>query len=69
MITPKDADAIAPNISPRMMAWRPILADPPLYGIADVKHLTLCEIHDANEAIDLRAVLQARAQKRLSTSK
>jgi len=46
------------------MAWRPIMADPPLYSVADVRTLTLSEMLDANEILDLRNALSARAMER-----
>ena len=46
------------------MVWRPMLADPPIYSLADVKHLTLCEILDANEQLDLREEITRRAIER-----
>lgn len=48
-----------------MMAWRPIIADPPIYGVADVKRLSLTEMMDANEALDLRAELIRLARERV----
>ena len=47
-----------------MMAWRPIIADPPIYGVADVSRLSLTEMMDANEALDLRADLVRLARER-----
>jgi hypothetical protein len=55
---------IAPNVSLRMMAWRPIIADPPIYSVADVRRLSLAEMMDANEALDLRAELIRLARER-----
>lgn len=47
-----------------MMAWRPIIADPPIYSVADVRRLSLTEMMDANEALDLRAELIRLARER-----
>jgi len=46
------------------MAWRPIIADPPIYSVADVRRLSLTEMMDANEALDLRAELIRLARER-----
>ena len=47
-----------------MIVWRPILAEPPVYGLADVRRLTMSEILDANEALDLRLEIAERAAAR-----
>lgn len=53
-----------PNTLGRMFVWRPILAEPPIYSLADVSRLTLGEIADANEILDFREELARRAQER-----
>lgn len=45
------------------LLWRPILADPPLYSVTDLRTLTLIEVLDANEALDLREAARAKAQR------
>ena len=64
LLTADEARRIAPNAAHRIMAWRPIMADPPLYSVADVRTLTLSEMLDANEILDLRNALSARAMER-----
>jgi len=56
--------AKAPNSTRYAIAWRPILTNPPVYSLADVKRLTLCEILDANEQLDLRDEVERRALAR-----
>jgi hypothetical protein len=42
--------------------WRPILADPPIYTMHDLKSwVTLADVYDANEALDLRSAMSERA--------
>lgn len=44
--------------------WRPILADPPLCTLAEVRStLTLDDLLNLAEALDLREHMQARAAK------
>ena len=58
-LTPGEVKSVAPNIDHYL--WRPILSDPPLYSVMDLRTLTLVEVMDANEALDL---MDARAIKR-----
>jgi hypothetical protein len=44
-----------------MFLWRPVLAEPPLYSMSDLRHwVTLSDVFDAHEALDLKA---ANAEK------
>lgn len=47
-----------------MWLFRPILADPPLYTIRDLNHLTLDEVMDAHEALNLRTELARRSARK-----
>jgi hypothetical protein len=50
---------VAPNLN--MFLWRPVLAEPPLYSMSDLRHwVTLSDVFDAHEALDLKA---ANAEK------
>lgn len=45
-----------------MLLWRPILAEPPFYTIRDLREwVTLVDVLDANEALDLRSAMAERA--------
>lgn len=45
-----------------MWLWRPILSDPPIYTQADLRQwVTLQDVMDAHEALDLRAAMQEKA--------
>lgn len=45
-----------------MFLWRPILADPPFYKQGDLKTwVTLSDVYDAHEAMDLRAASAEKA--------
>lgn len=44
-----------------MVVWLPILANPPLYSLGDVPRLTMCQILDANEALQFREEMNRRA--------
>jgi len=47
------------------MLWRPILADPPLFTMRDLREwVTLADLLDAHEALDLRSALAERAGER-----
>lgn len=53
---------IAPNLN--LFVWRPVLADPPLCTVADLKSwVTLADLYDMHEAMDLRS---AMAEKKRS---
>lgn len=54
---------MAPNLE--VFLWRPILADPPLYGMRDLKEwVTLSDVLDAHEALDLRSAMAERAAEK-----
>jgi len=43
------------------MLWRPMLAEPPLFTMRDLKEwVTLTDLMDAHEALDLKAAMQER---------
>ena len=45
-----------------MWLWRPILSDPPVYTQADLRSwVTLEDVMDAHEALDLKAAMQEKA--------
>ena len=45
-----------------MWLWRPILSDPPIYTHSDLRHwVTLQDVMDAHEALDLKAAMQEKA--------
>lgn len=44
-----------------MWLFRPILAAPPLYTIRDLDHLTLDDVMDAHEALNVKAELARRS--------
>ena len=45
--------------------WRPILAENPIYTLGDLKTwVTLKDVYDANEAMDLRSAMAERAMAR-----
>ena len=47
-----------------MWLWRPILADPPIYTIADLRTwVTLSDVMDAHEALDLKGAMAEVAIK------
>lgn len=44
---------IAPNLN--LFLWRPIIASPPLYTMADLRTwVTISDVLDAHEALDLK---------------
>lgn len=44
-----------------MIAWAPVIADPPLYSADAIQRMTLDDILNANEALALRNELARRA--------
>lgn len=45
-----------------MFLWRPIVADPPIYTLGDLRSwVTLHDVLDAHEALDLKAAIHERA--------
>jgi hypothetical protein len=58
-LTAAEVHAIAPNLN--LFLWRPIIAEPPIYTFRDLKQwVTLSDVMDAHEALDLRG---AQAEK------
>lgn len=46
-----------------MWLWRPILADPPIYTQGDLRSwVTLSDVLDAHEALDLKEAMHERAR-------
>ena len=44
------------------MLWRPMLAEPPLFTMRDLREwVTLTDLMDAHEALDLKAAMQEKA--------
>ena len=66
-LTVGEVERVAPNLNHYL--WRPILADPPLYGPMDLRTLTLVEVMDANEALDLRDARAIKAQRAAEAAK
>ncbi|WP_156032011.1 hypothetical protein [Shinella sp. DD12] len=55
-------ERIAPNLN--MWLWRPIVADPPIYTQADLRNwVTLQDVMDAHEALDLKGAMQEKARQ------
>jgi hypothetical protein len=45
-----------------MWLWRPIIAEPPLYTMRDLQQwVTLADVMDAHEALDLKSAMRERA--------
>jgi hypothetical protein len=54
---------IAPNLN--TYVFRPILADPPLCSLSDIKTvLTLDDLADLHEALDLKDAIAAKAAEK-----
>ncbi|HEY8358694.1 MAG TPA: hypothetical protein VIL30_14645 [Ramlibacter sp.] len=54
---------VAPNLTPEIYLWRPILADPPLCSIYELKTiLTIDDLADLHEAMDLKEATAERAR-------
>lgn len=54
---------VAPNLN--MMLWRPMLADPPVFTMGDLRTwVTLTDLLDAHEALDLKSAMQERAAEK-----
>ena len=69
MISEAEASALLPNTMRYAMIWRPIMADPPLYSLGDVRKLTICDVLDANEQLDFRVEIARRAQRRAESGR
>lgn len=53
---------IAPNLN--LFLYRPVLSDPPVYSMADLrKWVTLMDVYDAHELLDLRGALLEKAHQ------
>lgn len=51
---------IAPNLD--LFLWRPVLADPPVYTLSDLRHwVTLTDVFDAHELLDLKGAMAEKA--------
>ena len=62
-LSDKEIKRIAPNLD--WFLWRPILAQRPKYTQYDLKHwVTIDDVLDAHEALDLEAAFEERAQKK-----
>lgn len=47
-----------------MWLWRPILSDPPIYTMRDLQTwVTLVDVMDAHEAMDLKAAIAEAAAR------
>ena len=45
-----------------MWLWRPIVAEPPVYTLADLREwVTLSDVLDAHEALDLKEAMREKA--------
>ena len=54
---------IAPNLN--MFMWRPLLSDPPLLTMRDLNEwVTIKDLLDAHEALDLKSALAERANSK-----
>lgn len=50
---------VAPNLN--MFLWRPMISDPPLYTMRDLREwVTLVDVLDAHEALDLKGAMSER---------
>jgi hypothetical protein len=55
---------IAPQISQEIYIWRPVLAEPPLCTILELKtSLTIDDLADLHEAMDLKEATAERARR------
>ena len=54
---------IAPNLD--IFMWRPLLSDPPMLTMRDLNEwVTIKDLLDAHEALDLKAAMQERASSK-----
>lgn len=59
---------IAPNLN--FFLWRPILADPQIYTLQDLRTwVTLDDVFDAHEALDLKGAMNEKANPPKGISK
>lgn len=48
-----------------MFLWRPILADPPIYTLHDLRTwVTVTDVLDAHEALDFKGAMEERAAEK-----
>ena len=53
---------IAPNLN--LFLYRPVLADPPIYTMMDLKtRITLMDVYDAHEIMDLKGAIMEKAHQ------
>lgn len=53
---------VAPNLN--LMLWRPMLTEPPMFTMRDLREwVTLTDLMDAHEALDLKAAMAERAME------
>jgi hypothetical protein len=64
LISNEDFLAIAPDLAQNAYIWRPVLADPPVYTIAEFQRLTMLDVLCANQILDLRIELHRRAAEK-----
>lgn len=60
-MTPSQFKRIAPNISEKIWLYRPLMAEPPLCTMLELKVLTIDDIADLHEVLDLKEHLAAKA--------
>lgn len=59
-MSPAAIKRAAPNLN--LFLWRPILAEPPIYTQRDLNEwVTLPDVFDAHEALDLRGAMNEKA--------
>jgi hypothetical protein len=47
-----------------MFIWRPVIEDPPMYTQSDLNHwVTIKDVFDAHEALDLRAAFNEKSSE------
>lgn len=50
-----------------MFLWRPILAEPPIYTLKDLKQwVTITDVFDAHEALDLIGATNEKHQQQMA---
>lgn len=56
-----DVGGVAPNIAERMYLFRPIMAEPPLCSLVELKStLDICDLADLHEVLDIKQALQSK---------
>jgi hypothetical protein len=62
--------AVAPALLDRMFLFRPLLVEPPLCSLVDMKtRLTLLDVADLHEVIDLKAAAADKAERVIQARK